>query len=107
MEIGGPSRIGDYLATSSSNELSDPPITQVAKNETDSETKSDDKDEVIPSTHPPKASTSIQVPATAPTSTAPTLTRSFMHSRKYTRKFKSQHIRDITAIGAKEERRKQ
>jgi hypothetical protein len=51
--------MGDYLATSSSNELSDPPITQVAKNETDSETKSDDKDKVIPSTHPPKVSTSI------------------------------------------------
>jgi hypothetical protein len=30
-----------------------------------------------------------------------------MRSRKYTRKFKSQHVRDITAIGAKKERRKQ
>jgi hypothetical protein len=27
MEIGGPSGIGDQLATSSSDELSDPPIT--------------------------------------------------------------------------------
>ena len=27
MEIGGPSGIGDYLATSSSNKLLDPPIT--------------------------------------------------------------------------------
>jgi hypothetical protein len=30
-----------------------------------------------------------------------------MRSRKYTRKFKSQHVRDIVAIGAKEEHRKQ
>jgi hypothetical protein len=30
-----------------------------------------------------------------------------MRSRKYIRKFKSQHIWDIAAIGAKEERRKQ
>jgi hypothetical protein len=30
-----------------------------------------------------------------------------MHSRKYIRKFESQHIRDIAAIGAKKERRKQ
>jgi hypothetical protein len=59
MEIGGPSEIGDYLATSSSNKLLDPLITQVAKNETNSETESNDKDEVIPSTYPPKASTSI------------------------------------------------
>jgi hypothetical protein len=59
MEIRGPSRIGDYLATSSSNKLLDPPITQVAENETNSETKSDDEDEVIPSTHPSEVSTSI------------------------------------------------
>jgi hypothetical protein len=54
-EIRGLSVIGDYLATSSSDELLDPPITQVAE----SETKSDDKNEVIPSTYPPNASTSI------------------------------------------------
>jgi hypothetical protein len=54
MEIRGPSKIGDQLATSSSDKLSDPPITQVSKNET----KSDD-DKVIPSSYPPKASTSI------------------------------------------------
>ena len=72
---------------SSSNKLSDLPITQVAKNETDSKTESDNKDKVIPSTHPPKASTSIQVLATIPTSIVPTLTRSSMHSRKYIRKF--------------------
>jgi hypothetical protein len=30
-----------------------------------------------------------------------------MRSRKYTRKFKSQYTRDIAAIGAKEQRRKQ
>jgi hypothetical protein len=59
MEIRGPSGIGDYLATSSSDKLSDPPITQVAENETNSETKSDDEDEVISSTYPPKVSTSI------------------------------------------------
>jgi hypothetical protein len=54
MEIGGPSGIGDQLATSSSDELLDPPITQVSENETES-----DDDEVIPSSYPPKASTSI------------------------------------------------
>jgi hypothetical protein len=61
MEIGGPSGIGDQLTTSSSDELLDPLITQVAKNETNSssETKSNNKDEVIPSTYPPKASASI------------------------------------------------
>jgi hypothetical protein len=59
MEIGGPSKIRDYLAISFSNELLDPLITQVAENETNSETKSDDKDKVILSTHPLKASTSI------------------------------------------------
>ena len=61
IEIGGPSRIGDSLATLSSDELLDPPITQVAENETNSssETESDDEDEVIPSTYSPKASASI------------------------------------------------
>jgi hypothetical protein len=61
MEIEGPSRMGDQLTTSSSDELLDPLITQVAENETNSgsETKSDNKDEVIPSTYPPKASASI------------------------------------------------
>ena len=54
IEIGGPSRIGDSLATLSSDELSDPPITQVAKNETNSESDDDDdKDKVILSTYPP------------------------------------------------------
>src|SRR5271154_233493 len=70
MEIGGPSGIKEHLTTSSSNELSDPPITQV--------------------------------PATTPTST-----RSSMRSRKHTRKFESQQARDIAAIKAKEQRRKQ
>jgi hypothetical protein len=79
MEIGGPSGIGDQLTTSSSDELSDLPITQVSENETES-----DDDEVIPSSYPPKASTSIQVPVTTPTST-----RSSIRSRKYTRKFES------------------
>jgi hypothetical protein len=59
MEIGGPSRIRDYLTTLFSNKLLDLLITQVAKNETNSKTKSDNKDEVISSTHPLKASTSI------------------------------------------------
>jgi hypothetical protein len=88
----------------SSNKLLDPPITQVAKNETNSgsETESDDKDEVIPSTYPPKASASIQVPTTAPT-----LTRSSTHNRKHIRKFESQHTRDIAEIEVKEQRRKQ
>jgi hypothetical protein len=104
MEIGGPSGMGDQLATSSSDELLDPPITQVAENETNSgsETKSDDEDEVIPSSHPLEASTSIQVAATAPTST-----RSSTRSRKHTRKFESQHAWDIIVIEAKEQRRKQ
>ena len=53
MEIRGPSGIGDSLATSSSDELSDLPITQVTENETDSESDDDDEDEVIPSTYPP------------------------------------------------------
>jgi hypothetical protein len=99
IEIGGLFRIGDPLTTLSSDELLDPPITQVPKNETNSKAKSDD--EVIPSSHPLKASTSIQVPTTAPTST-----RSSIHSRKPTRKAKSQHTRDIAIVEAKEERRK-
>ena len=53
MEIRGPSGIGDSLATSSNDELSDLPITQVTENETDSESDDDDEDEVIPSTYPP------------------------------------------------------
>jgi hypothetical protein len=87
------------LVTSSSDELSDPPITQV---ETDNESKAQSNNEVIPSSHPLEASTSIQVPATAPT-----LTRSSTCSRKHTRKFESQHARDIVVIEAKEQRRKQ
>jgi hypothetical protein len=54
IEIGGPPRIGDQLTTLSSNKLLDPPTTQVSKNETES-----NDDEVIPSSHPLKASTSI------------------------------------------------
>jgi hypothetical protein len=52
--LESPSGMGDQLATSSSDELLDPPITQVSRNET----KSDDN-KVIPSSHPPEASTSI------------------------------------------------
>jgi hypothetical protein len=104
MEIGGPSGMGDQLAMSSSDELLDPLITQVAENETNSgsKTKSDDEDEVIPSTYPPEASASIQVPATTPT-----LTRFSTRNRKHTRKFKSQYTRDIAEIEVKEQRRKQ
>jgi hypothetical protein len=56
-EIGirGPFGIGDPLTTSSSNELLDPPITQVPENKT--KVKSDD--EVIPSSYPLEASTYI------------------------------------------------
>jgi hypothetical protein len=46
--------MGDQLATLSSNKLLDSLITQVSRNET----KSDD-DEVIPSSYPSEASTSI------------------------------------------------
>jgi hypothetical protein len=53
MEIRGPFGIGDSLATSSSNELSDLLITQVTENETNSKSDDDDEDEVIPSTYPP------------------------------------------------------
>jgi hypothetical protein len=100
MEIGGLFRIGDPLATSSSDKLSDPLITQVPKNETNSKAKSNNK--VIPSSHPLEASTSIQVPTTAPTST-----QSSIRSRKPTRKAKSQHTQDIAIIEVKEEYRKQ
>jgi hypothetical protein len=86
------------LATSSSDELSDPPITQVTENEA----RSDSNDDIIPSSHPTKASSFIQVPATAPTST-----RSSARSRKHTKKFESQHTRDITAVEGKEQRRKE
>jgi hypothetical protein len=104
IEIGGPSGMGDSLATLSSDELSDPPITQVAENETNSESDDDDdEDEVILSTYPP----SVQVPTTVSTPTAPTSTRSSTRSKRHTRKFESQHTRDIAAIEAKEERRKQ
>jgi hypothetical protein len=84
IEIEGPSGIGDSLATSSSDELLDPLITQVAENKTNSKSDDDDEDKVIPSTYPP----SIQVPITISTSTAPTLTRSSTCSKRHTRKFK-------------------
>jgi hypothetical protein len=100
--IGEPSRIGDYnLATSSSDELSDSPLTQVVS-ENETESSDSDDDEVLLSSHPPEASTSIQVPATAPTST-----RSSMRSRKHTRKYESQHARDIATVEMKEQRRKE
>jgi hypothetical protein len=86
------------LATSSSDELSDPLITQVTENEI----RSNSDNDIIPSSHPAKASSFIKVPATAPTST-----RLSARSRKHTRKFESQHARDITVAEAKEERRKQ
>lgn len=96
------------LSSHSSDELSDLAITRVAEHETDSETETDsDDDEAIPSIHPPDASTSIQVPATAPTSTEPTSTRSSMRNRKHSRKFESQRARDIAVIEAKERRKKQ
>ena len=85
------------LITSSSDELSDPPITQVTKNET----RSDSDDDIIPSSHLIEASSSIQVPITTPTST-----RSSIRSKKYIRKFESQHARDIIVAEGKEERRK-
>jgi hypothetical protein len=47
------------LATLSSDKLLDPLITQVAKNETDSESKAQSGDEVILSSYPLEASTSI------------------------------------------------
>jgi hypothetical protein len=59
MEIRGPSGIGDQLATSSSDELLDPPITQVSENETNSKSEAESDDEVIPSSYPPDVSTSI------------------------------------------------
>jgi hypothetical protein len=62
----------DHLTTSSSDELLDPPITQVTENETSNESESDgdsnDDDEVISSTHSTKAGPFIQVPVTTPTS---------------------------------------
>jgi hypothetical protein len=58
MEIGGPFR-RDQLTTSSSDELSDPPITQVSENDTNSKSEAKSDDEVIPSSYPPNASTSI------------------------------------------------
>jgi hypothetical protein len=88
----------DHWVPPATRELfADPPIIQVSKNET----KSDDE-EVIPSSYPLEVSTFIQVPATTHTST-----RSSMRSRKYIRKFESQHIWDIIAVEAKEEYRKQ
>jgi hypothetical protein len=77
----------DHLATSSSDELLDPLITQVIKNETSNKSESnddsDDNDEIIPSTHPTKAGPFIQVPVTIPT-----LIRSSTCSKRHTRKFK-------------------
>ena len=87
----------DHWVPPATRELfADPPIIQVSENEA----KSDDE-EVIPSSYPLEVSTFIQVLATARTST-----RSSMRSRKYIRKFESQHIRDIIAVEAKEEYRK-
>jgi hypothetical protein len=68
-EIGEPFKIGDYLATLSSNKLLDPPITLiVSKNKTESNNGNDsgngdnydyNNNEVIPASYPPKASTFI------------------------------------------------
>jgi hypothetical protein len=85
---------GGDLAASSSDELSDPLITQVVS---ENETKSDDgdsnsNDDVVPSSHPPEASTSIQVPATAPTLTV----QSSMRSKKHKSKYESQHTHGIS-----------
>jgi len=84
----------DHWVRPKKNELfADPPITQVPENDSD--------DDIIPSSHPAKASSSIQAPATAPTST-----RSSARSRKHTRKFESQHAQDIVIVEAKKQRRK-
>jgi hypothetical protein len=108
-DIGGPSTIRD-LATSSNNKLLDPLITQVGsenKPKSDSDGGGgggDDDNDVIPAYYPPKASTLVQVPATAPTLTI----RSSLHrSRKHTRKIESWHIWDIAAVELKEQHRKE
>jgi hypothetical protein len=98
-ELLGEHTVYYNLVTLSSDELSDPPITQVTKNETGSDNSDND---IIPSSHPAEASSFIQVPATTPTST-----QLSTHSRKHTRKFESQHARDIAIAKAKEQRRKQ
>jgi hypothetical protein len=96
-----PSKI-ENLATSSSDELSDPPINQVvSRNETESD--SNDDDDVVPASYPPEASTSVQVPATAPASTIRSTLRI---NRKHTKRFESQHVRDVAAAQLKEQRKK-
>jgi hypothetical protein len=58
-DIRESSRVEDYLATSSSDELLDPPITQVvSENKTKSDGDNSD-DKVIPAFYPPNISTSI------------------------------------------------
>ena len=67
----------DHWVRPKKNELfADPPITQVHENDSD--------DDIIPSSHPTKASSSIQVPVTAPT-----VTRSSVRSGKHIKKFES------------------
>jgi hypothetical protein len=87
--------------TSDQDELSDD------GNRSSESSDSDSNSNIIPSSHPADDTTtqgtSIQVPATAPTSTRTPLRT----DRKRTRRFKSQHQRDIAMAELKEQRRKQ
>lgn len=83
-----------------SDEFSDLLITQVvsenktqSNNENNNSNSDDSEDKVIQASQPPKASTSIQAPATAPITT-----QFSIHSRARTRKYESQHARDVAAI---------
>ena len=80
--------------------------TQVVSHGSDSDSSDNDSDsdsDVVLSSHPPEASTTVQVPATAPAST---IRSSLYMDRKHSRKFESQHTWDIAALEAKEQRRK-
>lgn len=67
------------------------------------ESKSDDEDDFVPATYPPESSNFIQVPATTPTSTIRSTLRT---SRKPTKRFESQNVRDIAAVELKEQHRR-
>jgi hypothetical protein len=67
------------------------------------ESENNNNNDFVPATYPPESSTSIQVLATALTSTIRSTLRT---SRKPTKRFELQNTRDIAAVEFKEQRKK-
>lgn len=84
-----------HKGTSFSDQLSDPPDTQVVSESND--------DDIVLATYPPRSSTFVYVLTTAFTSTIRSTLRT---SRKPTKRFESQNAQNITAAELKEQRRK-